>query len=132
VAGPTRSGKTRLVNHLLSLGLVDVVVDDDCPVLAPDGVLGMLVPRRHEVARAVCRPLRTLVLLTDEADGARQVDAAEAHGFLARTATPWPAPWLPAAGPRVLPELPLDLSVVAVPAQDESAFAVVVELLSSR
>ena len=131
VAGPTRSGKTRLVNHLAAAGLVGEVVDDDCPVLAPDGVLGTLVPRRYEVARAGCRPLRALVLLADGATGVRRVDVVEAHRFLERTATPWPAAWLPATGPRLLPDLPDGLSVIAAPAQDESAFAAVVELVSS-
>jgi hypothetical protein len=131
VAGPTRSGKTRLVNHLVAAGVVGEVVDDDCPVLAPEGILGTLVPRRYEVARAGCRPLHTLVLLTDDATGVGQVDVSEAHRFLERTATPWPAPWLPAAGPRVMPDLPDDLTVIVVPAQDEPAFAAVGELVSS-
>jgi hypothetical protein len=130
VAGPTRSGKTRLVNHLIVAGLVGDVVDDDCPVLAPAGLLGMLVPARYEAARAVSLPLRTLVLLTDEATDVRPAEAATAHRFLERTARPWPVPWLPAAGPRVLPDLPGQLTVIAAPAQDESAFAAVAGLLS--
>jgi hypothetical protein len=125
VAGPTRAGKTRLVNHLIAAGLVGDVVDDDCPVLAPGGVLGMLVPARHEVARAVCLPLHTLVLLTDDAAGVRRADVDTAQRFLERTARPWPAPWLPAAAPRVVPDLPSDLNVIAAPAQDESAFEAV-------
>lgn len=129
VAGPTRSGKTRLVNHLLAAGLVGDVVDDDCPVLAPGGRLAMLVPRRYEVARATGGPLRTLVLLTDEAGGVRRVDAVTAHAFLERTARPWPAQWLPAGAPVALPALPDDVAVIAAPAQDESAFAAVSELI---
>lgn len=131
VAGPTRSGKTRLVNHLVAADLVGAVVDDDCPVLAPGGRLGMLVPARYEVARAVCLPLRALVVLTDDGGGVRRLDADTAHAFLERTAMPWPAPWLPAAGPRVVPDLPSDLTVVAAPAQDESAFAAVAGLVSA-
>jgi hypothetical protein len=134
VAGPTRSGKTRLVNHLIAAGLVGDVIDDDCPVLAPGGVLGMLVPRRYEVARAVCLPLHTLVLLDDGA-AVREVDAATAQRFLEQTARPWPAPWLPLDLPTdaggVVPDLPHDLTVVAAPAQDESAFATVARLVSA-
>lgn len=129
VAGPTRSGKTRLVNHLIAAGLVGDVVDDDCPVLAPAGTLGMLVPRRYEVARAVSLPLHTLVLLTDDATAVQRVDTAAAHRFLERTARPWPAPWLPADGPRAVPHLPDDRTVIVAPAQDESAFAAVAALV---
>jgi hypothetical protein len=131
VGGPTRSGKTRLVNHLIAADLVGDVVDDDCPVLAPAGVLGMLVPARHEVARAACLPLRTLVLLTDDATDVGRVDAATARRFLESTARPWPVPWLPAAGPGVVPGLPDDLTVIAAPARDESAFAAVAGLVSA-
>jgi hypothetical protein len=129
VAGPTRSGKTRLVNHLAAAGMVGDVVDDDCPVLARGGRLAMLVPRRHEVARAACLPMVALVLLTDDVAGVRQVDTATAQRFLERTARPWPAPWLPADGPRVVPPLPDELTVVAAPAQDEAAFAAVADLV---
>lgn len=129
VAGPTRSGKTRLVNHLIAAGLVGDVVDDDCPVLAPAGVLGMLVPARHEVARAARLPLRTLVLLADDVTGVQQADGDSAQQFLERTARPWPVPWLPTAGPRVVPDLPADLSVIAAAAHDESAFAAVAGLV---
>jgi len=132
VAGPTRSGKTRLVNHLVAAGLLGDVVDDDCPVLAPGGLLGMLVPRRHEVARAACLPMHGLVLLTEGTASVRRVDGATASAFLERTPRPWPAPWLPADGSRTLPSLPGELPVIAAPAQDESAFAAVAELLSGR
>ena len=131
VAGPTRAGKTRLVNHLIAAGLVGDVVDDDCPVLAPGGTLGMLVPRRHEVARAVYLPLRTLVLLTDDATAVRPADAATAHRFLGAHRGPWPAPWLPTDGVRALPALPDDVAVLVAPAQDESAFADVADLVSA-
>ena len=131
VAGPTRSGKTRLVNHLVAAGVLGVVVDDDCPVLAPGGMLGIAVPRRYEVVRAASLPLRTLVLLTDEAAAARRVDTATALRFLERTATPWPAPWLPTAGPRAVPALPEDLTVIAAAARDESAFVAVERLVSA-
>jgi hypothetical protein len=130
VAGPTRSGKTRLINHLVAACLVGDVVDDDCPVLAPAAVLGGLVPRRYEVARASCLPLRTLIVLTDHVTEARHVDVDTAHGFLERTPRPWPVPWLPATGPRVVPSLPTGLTVIAAPAQDESAFAAVAGLIS--
>ena len=129
VAGPTRSGKTRLVNHLIAAGLAGAVIDDDCPVLAPGGVLGMLVPARYEVARAICLPLHTLVMLTDDAAGVRRVDVDTAQRFLERTARPWPAPWLPAAAPRVVPDLPSDLTVIGAPTQDESAFEAVAGLV---
>jgi hypothetical protein len=129
VAGPTRSGKTRLVNHLIAAGLVGDVVDDDCPVLAPEGVLGTLVPTRYEASRARCLPLHTLVLLTDDVTGVRQVEVDSAHRFLERTPRPWPAPWLPADGPRVVPDLPEAMTVIAAPAQDESAFAAVAGLV---
>lgn len=129
VAGPTRSGKTRLVNHLIAAGLVGDVVDDDCPVLGPAGTLGMLVPRRYEVARAVALPLHTLVLLTDDEAAVRRLDPATARRFLERTARPWPAPWLPADGPGAVPQLPDGTAVIAAPAQDESAFAAVEALV---
>ena len=129
VAGPTRSGKTRLVNHLIAAGLVGEVLDDDCPVLAPTGTVGMLVPRRYEAARAVCLPLHTLVLLTEGTTEVVSVDAAAARRFLERTARPWPAPWLPADDPGVVPGLSHGVTVIAVPAQDESAFAAVAGLV---
>jgi hypothetical protein len=129
VAGPTRSGKTRLVNHLIAAGLVGDVVDDDCPVLAPQGMLGMVVPRRYEVVRASCLPLRALVVLTADVTEVRQIDVDAAHELLERTARPWPVPWLPTTGPRVVPALPTDLTVIAAPAQDESAHAVVAGLI---
>jgi hypothetical protein len=131
VAGATRSGKTRLVNHLVAANLVGDVVDDDCPVLAPGGTLGMLVPGRHEVARTTCLPLHALVLLTDDTTEVRNLDVDTAHHFLQRTARPWPVPWLPTSGPGVLPELPPDLAVIAAPAQDESAFAAVARLVTA-
>lgn len=129
VVGATRSGKTRLVNHLVAADLVGDVVDDDCPVLAPAGMLGMLIPARHEVARAGYLPLRILVLLTDGATEVQRADVDTAHQFLERTARPWPVPWLPAAGPRVVPALPADLTVIAAAAQDESVFAAVAGLV---
>jgi hypothetical protein len=129
VAGPTRSGKTRLVNHLIAAGLVGDVVDDDCPILAPLGGVGMLVPARYEVARAATLPLRTLVLLTDDTTEVRHVDVETAHRFLEATARPWPLPWLPTPGPHGVPPLPADLAVVAAPAQNESAFASVAGLI---
>jgi hypothetical protein len=131
VSGATRSGKTRLVNHLVAAGLAGGVVDDDCPVLAPGATLGMLVPRRYEVARAICQPLTTLVVLTDDATETRRVDAATAHAMVELIARPWPVPWLPANGSRPMPELPGDLTVITAPAQDESAFAGVAQLVSS-
>lgn len=89
----------------------------------------MLVPPRHEVARAAVLPMHTLVLLTDDATAVRQVDEVTAHRFLERTRRPWPAPWLPTDDPRVVPALPADLTVIAAPAQDESAFAAVAGLV---
>jgi hypothetical protein len=128
VAGPTRSGKTRLVNALVTAGVVGAVVDDDCPVLAPDGSLGMLVPARYEVIPAVTRPLHTLVVLTDS-DDVRRVDPEAAQRFLADTARPWPLRWLPDDGTRQLPLLPPDLRIIGAPAQSEDAYADVVRLL---
>ena len=54
-----------------------------------------------------------------------------AHRFLERTARPWPAPWLPTDGVRALPALPDDVAVLVAPAQDESAFADVADLVSA-
>ncbi len=122
VAGPTTSGKTRLVNQLVVAGLLGEVVDDDCPVLAPGGALLTLVPRRYEVACAVRTPLRTLVLLSDGCTRPREIDQGRARAFLESTPVPWPAPWLPADERLPAPELPAGLRVVELPARDPGAY----------
>ena len=133
VAGPTRSGKTRLVNRLMAAGLVEDVVDDDCPVLTPDGLLVTLVPRRYEVARAAGRRLAVLVLLDSAASEPGVLDLASAHEFLGRTPTPWPATWLPSGDRPGLPQLsPTCDTVLQVPAHEESVFDQVAEMIGSR
>ncbi|MEP7020146.1 MAG: hypothetical protein ABI808_05810 [Pseudonocardiales bacterium] len=131
VCGPTRAGKTRLMNHLIAAGLAGDVIDDDCPVLTPDGLLATLVPRRYEVARASCLPLRALVLLSDRATDVHLLDPGSAHRFLERAPMPWPVPWLPGPHRPGLPDVPADVVVVAAPTQDEGAFAAVAALLSA-
>ena len=94
----------------------------------------MLVPTRYEVTRAVCLPMRTLVLLSEEATSVQQVDGAAAQRFLGSTARPWPASWLPGDFTRVLPDLPdlpADLTVIAAPAQAESAFESIAGLVKA-
>ena len=132
VAGATRSGKTRLVNRLVAAGLVGEVVDDDCPVLTADGSLATLVPRRYEVARAVGNRLDVLVVLSPETDRARVVDVAEAHELVQRTATPWPAGWLPVGERPELPPLPPTCGALVVPARDADATELVAEVVRSR
>ena len=56
VAGPTRSGKTRLANHLIAAGLVGNVVDDDCPSWRAEGRSACSCPRgTRRRARPACR-----------------------------------------------------------------------------
>lgn len=124
VAGPTRSGKTRLMNHLAASGLVGGLVDDDCPVLTP-GAIAALLPRRYEVERATLHELRGLILLTDEVQRPRAISISRAHDLLERTPVPWPASWLPAEDRPPLPPLQSALRVIEVPAQDESSFGAV-------
>lgn len=127
VAGPTCSGKTRLVNRLAGDGLVGRVVDDDCPVLLPGGATATLVPRRYEVERATRHELSVLVVLSHDTTSVRRIEAARAHELLTAIPVPWPASWLPADERPDLPELPPGLPVFEVPAQDEAAHDTVVD-----
>ena len=136
VCGPTRSGKTRLINRLLVSGFVDRVVDDDCPVLAADARLHSVVPARYEVVRTSSHALAGLVLLDATTNTPRLVPARAAEEFLRRTARPWPAPWLPVpddvtyAG-RLLPDT---LPALSLPVHDDSDadHRAVTELLAPR
>lgn len=118
VCGPTRSGKTRLVNRLIVGGLLAGVVDDDCPLVA-GGRLHSLVPARYEVVRATTHQLAGLVLLDANSTEARRLDSDEAARLLRTTPRPWPAPWLPAGGEVDGPDLPSELPVVALPVRDD-------------
>jgi hypothetical protein len=136
VCGPTRSGKTRLVNRLLIGGLFERVVDDDCPLLAAGPRLHSLIPTRYEVTRTTSHPLAGLVLLDASASAAHRVSVEHAVDFLRRTPTPWPAHWLPA--PDVADDewvvLPADLPVLALPVHDdgEADLRAVMELLARQ
>lgn len=121
VAGPTRSGKTRLMNHLAARGLVGALVDDDCPVLTPEGI-ATLVPRRYEVEQATVGDLRGVILLTHEAQQPQEITTSRAHDLLDRTPVPWPAAWLPTEDRPPLPPLPQPLRVIEAAAQDEGSF----------
>jgi hypothetical protein len=121
VCGPTRSGKTRLVNRLLVDGVLDRVVDDDCPVLAAGARLHGAVPARYEIVRAWSIPLAGLILLDDATTSPREMSAVEAEAFLLRTPRPWPAPWLPNPDQTVAGGslLPTGLPVLALPMRDD-------------
>lgn len=131
VAGPTCSGKTRLVNRLAADGIVGRVVDDDCPVLLPGGTTTTLVPRRYEVESASTHRLVALVVLTDHTTAVRWIEAGRAHSLLDTIPVPWPAGWLPADRRPVLPALPPDLPVLEVPAQQELAHDAVVDAVQA-
>lgn len=124
VAGPTRSGKTRLMNRLAAEGLVGAFVDDDCPVLSA-GAIATLVPRRYEVERATLHELRGLIVLTDDVQQPQPITTSRAHDLLETTPVPWPASWLPVEDRPQLPPLPVALRVIEAPAQDDSCFTAV-------
>lgn len=129
VAGPTRSGKTRLMNHLAVRGLVGALIDDDCPILT-GRTSATLVPRRYEVERTALHELRGLILLTDEVSRPHAITPSRAHHLLDTTPVPWPAIWLPAEARPPLPPLPPALPVLEAPAQDESCFDAVAACLA--
>lgn len=129
VAGPTQSGKTRLVNRLTAAGVLAEVSDDDCPVLLPDGRLASLVPRRYEVALTRTARLGALVLLADDVSEPGPGDPSQARAQLGRIPVPWPAGWLPGVPLAAVPELG-EVPVVLAPSRDEACAAQVAELLS--
>lgn len=129
VAGPTQSGKTRLVNRLLAAGHVTEVVDDDCPLLAPDGRCASLVPRRYELVRSRRDALVALVLL--DGSVAAPGPAPDPVRFLAQTPVPWPCSWLPGEELPPVPQLPA-VPTWAVPARDEDAAEEVAALIRRR
>ena len=135
VCGPTRSGKTRLVNRLIVSGLLDRVIDDDCPLLAAGARLHSVVPARYEVTRASSHRLAGLVLLDDATTAPRVVAPGEAAEVLRRTQRPWPASWLPHdedSEPDI--RLPDNLPVLALPVHDdgEADHRAVTERLAHR
>lgn len=129
VAGPTCSGKTRLMNRLAGAELVGPLVDDDCPIITAKGHSASLVPRRYEVEAATLTDLRALIVLTDTVSTTQRIEPTRAHELLQAIPVPWPASWLPADPRPALPELPEGLPVVAVPPQDDAAHAGVLELV---
>jgi hypothetical protein len=116
VAGPSRSGKTRLVNRLIEGGVVEDVVEDDCPVIDDDWRMTSLIPTQHELRRPRHLDVAAVVLLDPEVDKPETAPAQVAAEFAVRTPTPWPAPWLPAAAPRrpEMAEVPPGLRVLRV------------------
>jgi hypothetical protein len=126
VAGATRSGKTRLIDHLAAAGLVGAIIDDDCPIIAANGSLATLIPRYEETVTAVHETLSAIILLAPDATGVREVGGERAMSLLTETPVPWPAPWLPTPARLELPALP-DIPMIEVQAQDESAFGAVTQ-----
>ncbi len=131
VAGPTCSGKTRLMNRLVGAGLVGPLVDDDCPIIAPAGAAATLVPRRYEVEAARTPDLAGVIVLSDAVTTPRLIPAARAHELLGGIPVPWPASWLPADPRPELPPLRPDLVALEVPAQDEGVFDEVASIVAS-
>jgi hypothetical protein len=131
VAGPTCSGKTRLMNRLAGAGLVGRIVDDDCPIIAAAGGTATLVPRRYEVETARAVDLAAVLVLTDAVDAPRQIDPERAGVLLEAIPVPWPASWLPGDPRPSLPALPAGLPVLEVPARDDAAHADVVALVAA-
>jgi len=131
VAGPTTSGKTRLVNQLIVAGLLDEVVDDDCPVVGADGSWTTLIPRRYEVARATRVELAGLLLLGDAVTEPCPLDPICAGAILERTPVPWPAGWLPTGERNPLPPLPAGVPMFEVPARDGDAYRAVLRIAGS-
>jgi hypothetical protein len=132
LAGPTRSGKSRLMNRLLAAGSLGECVEDDCPVVGPGDALRAVMPTQHEVrSTRVARAVGWILL--DEAappDSVGPVDDQAAAAFLATTRPVWPLRWLPVldgaarrAGPPV-PD-PAGRPALAVPARADADDAVV-------
>jgi hypothetical protein len=130
VAGPTCSGKTRLMNRLAGAGLVGRLVDDDCPIVTASGAIASLVPRRYEVESASLADLSALIVLSTAVGAPRRIEAARAQDLLRDIPVPWPASWLPADPRPGLPALPTDLPILEVPAQDDAAHAEVLDLVA--
>jgi hypothetical protein len=130
VAGPTCSGKTRLMNRLAGAGLVGRLVDDDCPIITASGATASLVPRRYEVETASVADLSALIVLSDAVRAPERIDSTRARQLLGSIPVPWPASWLPADRRRDLPGLPADLPIIEVPAQDEGVYEGVLELVA--
>lgn len=136
VCGPTGSGKTRLVNRLVELGVVSSVVEDDCAVVDRSWVLTSLIPTEHELRRPRHLPIGAVVLLDPEVRDPEPVPARLAADFAAACPTPWPAAWLPGATPRAarMGEPPARLRGLRVPARadtDERVVGAVARLVEA-
>jgi hypothetical protein len=125
-AGPTQSGKTRIVNRLTAANVVSEIDDDDCPVLTNEGKVWTLMPTRYELRRARSGDLAGIVVLT-EGHEVTPWAADQAAAFLSSTPVSWPAAWLP-GGESSRVSVPANVPVVAAPARTDDHDAVVARL----
>jgi hypothetical protein len=126
-AGPTRAGKSRLMNRLLACGALDECVEDDCPVLGPGTAGRALMPTQHEVRTTRTGRLAAWVLLDEAAACVAPVDTPTAAAFLAATRPVWPLSWLPTVDGRGAgaPPDPAGVPALAVPARSDADDATV-------
>jgi hypothetical protein len=142
LAGPTRSGKSRLMNRLLAIGALAECVEDDCPVVGPGDALRTLMPTQHEVRSTRTGRAAAWLLLDERTASVTPIAAAEAAAFLAGTRPVWPLSWLPsidgptghvATGAPATPD-PAGSPALAVPVRsdaDDGAVAAVAAWLAA-
>ncbi len=106
VLGPSRTGKTRLVNRLVAAGVLGEVVEDDCGVVV-EGSLAGLFPTEHELRQLHIHPLAAVVALDDRVDAVADADRVQTASWAARCPVPWPAGWLPGTPSRPSRPVPL-------------------------
>jgi hypothetical protein len=129
LAGPTRSGKSRLMNRLVVDGALGECVEDDCPVLGPGDEVRALMPTQHEVRSTRTGQVAAWLLLDEDATAVAPVDALTAATLLAETRPVWPLSWLPAiedpaGGAPVVPD-PAGAPALTVPARSDADDAIV-------
>jgi hypothetical protein len=121
IGGPTLSGKTRLINRLIERGVAGDVIEDDCPVLMPDGSACALFPTMHELRSARRIGVSVAVGMVDGMESPMSWPPAEMASWLGRCQVPWPAAWLPFGFRRDGSAVPVsrDTVCVAVPARSD-------------
>jgi hypothetical protein len=95
IAGPVRSGKTFLLQNLLTRAVFIDGPEDDCAVVTPDWDAVCLMPLETERVRATVVGITAIVCLQAERTAVSPLPAAAAVAFTERVPTPWPASWLP-------------------------------------